>query len=279
MSQILKAACVQLHNGPDMEKNLVASMRYVREAAAEGAQLVCTPEYTCLMRDIGGDRLTTARQEEDHKVLKYYRELAKELGIWILLGSISIKVERDKINNRSFLIDANGDIVSRYNKIHLFDVDLPNGQSFRESKSVLPGDKAVITDTPWGKLGMTVCYDVRFPHLYRTLAKAGASIITIPSAFSMPTGAAHWELFVRSRASETGCFVLAPGQVGVHEGTRRTWGHSMIVDPWGKILAEANGDEPGVIFADLDLEEVEKYRQNIPALNNDREFSLQDKSA
>lgn len=275
MSQILKAACVQLNNTPDMHKNLVRSTAIVREAAAAGAQLIATPEYTCIMRDIGGDRLETAAEERDHKVLKHYQQLASELGIWILLGSISIKVGKVRIQNRSFLINAQGDIVARYNKIHLFDVDLPNGQSFRESKMVEPGDKAVIADSPWGKIGMTVCYDVRFPHLYRTLAKAGASIITIPSAFSMPTGEAHWELFVRSRASETGCFVLAPGQCGLHEGSRQTWGHSMIVNPWGKILAEATGKETGFIIADLDLSEVEKYRQNIPALNNDRDFTLQ----
>lgn len=275
MSQILKAACVQLNNTPDLHKNLVRSTAIVREAAAAGAQLIATPEYTCIMRDIGGDRLETAAEERDHKVLKHYQALAKELGIWILLGSISIKVGKVRIQNRSFLINAEGDIVARYNKIHLFDVDLPNGQSFRESKMVEPGDKAVIADSPWGKIGMTVCYDVRFPHLYRMLAKAGASIITIPSAFSMPTGEAHWELFVRSRASETGCFVLAPGQCGLHEGSRQTWGHSMIVNPWGKILAEATGKETGFITADLDLSEVEKYRQNIPALNNDRDFTLQ----
>jgi predicted amidohydrolase len=273
MTKTLKAACVQLNNSPDMDKNLTASTALVRQAAKAGAQFVCTPEYSCLMREIGGDRLSFARPEDEHKVLKHYRALAHELGIWILLGSISIKVSDDKINNRSFLIDAKGDIVARYNKIHLFDVDLPNGQSFRESRAVLPGDKAVIADSPWGKIGMTVCYDVRFPQLYRALAKAGAAIITVPSAFSMPTGQAHWELFVRSRAAETGCFVLAPGQCGLHEGTRQTWGHSMIVDPWGKILAEA-GDKPGFITADLNLEEVEKYRQNIPALNNDRDFSL-----
>jgi predicted amidohydrolase len=273
MIQTLKAACIQLNNSPDPDKNLSAATDFVRQAAAAGAQLICTPEYTCLMREIGGDRIGTAADEESHKILRHYRDLAKELKVWLLLGSISIKVSPDKINNRSFLIDPQGNIAGRYNKIHLFDVDLPNGQSFRESRAVLPGDRAVLAGSPWGKIGMTICYDVRFPQLYRALAKAGASIITVPSAFSMPTGEAHWELFVRSRAAETGCFVLAPGQCGLHEGTRRTWGHSMIVGPWGNILAEAD-DKPGFITADIDLSEVEKYRQNIPALNNDREFSL-----
>jgi deaminated glutathione amidase len=273
--KILKAACVQLNNTPDIDKNLAASTALVRQAAKAGAQLAATPEYSCLMREIDGDRMSFSAPEDEHKVLKAYRDLAKELGIWILIGSLSIRVLPDKLNNRSFLIDAKGDIVARYNKIHLFDVDLPNGQSFRESKSILPGDKAVLAPTPWGKIGMTVCYDVRFPHLYRALAQAGASIITVPAAFAMTTGEKHWEIFLRSRAAETGCFVLAPGQCGQHEGKRKCWGHSMIIDPWGKILAEGSADQPGFITADLDLAEVAKYRQSIPAWNNNRDFAVQ----
>lgn len=274
MKKNLKTACIQLNNTPDLDVNLAASAALVRQAAAAGAEFICTPEYTCLMREVGGDRLSFANSEENHKVLRAYCDLARELKVWILLGSISVKIAPDKMNNRSFLIDGTGNIVARYNKIHMFDVDLPNGQSFRESKFVQSGDKAVIADSPWGKIGMTICYDVRFAYLYRALAHAGATILTVPSAFSIPTGSAHWEIFLRTRAAETGCFVIAPGQCGLHEGTRRTWGHSMIVDPWGVILAERREDTPGILMADLDLSRVDEVRANVPALTQDRAFTI-----
>ncbi len=275
MAERVKVSCIQLNNSPDRDKNLYVSADLVREAAGRGAQLICTPEYSCLMRDIGGDRLSFATDEAGHPVLKAYVALAKELGVWISLGSISIKISSDKMHNRSFLISDKGDIVARYNKIHLFDVDLPNGQSFRESKVVEPGDKAVVARTPWGVVGMTICYDVRFAYLYRALAHAGAKIFTVPSAFSIPTGQAHWEIFVRTRAAETGSFVLAAGQCGLHEGSRRTWGHSMIVGPWGNIMAQAEKDEPGIISATLDLDAVDKYREGIPALKHDRTYTVE----
>lgn len=265
----LKTALIQLNSGPDIQGNLDASAVLIREAATRGAQLICTPENTCHMRFPAHEKLKTALPQDTHPAIPYYSALAKELGIWLLIGSLSIKVSDDKIANRSFLFDPEGQLAASYDKIHLFDVDLPTGESHRESDNVQAGDKAVIADTPWGKVGMTICYDVRFAYLYRKLAQMGASILTVPAAFTVPTGKAHWEVLLRARAIETGSFILAPGQCGSHEGGRATYGHSLIIDPWGHILAEG-GEEPGIIMADLDLSVVDKTRSAIPSLKHDR---------
>jgi predicted amidohydrolase len=210
--------------------------------------------------------------EDAHPGLPHFSALAKELGVWLLIGSMPIRVEAERLANRSFLIDDQGRVTARYDKIHLFDVDLPNGEVYRESERIRPGAQAVLAPTPWGALGMTVCYDLRFPQLYRDLAQADAAMLSIPSAFTVPTGEAHWHVLLRARAIETGAFVLAPAQCGTHAGGRRTYGHSLIVAPWGEILAEA-GDAPGTISAEIDFSKVAEARSMIPSLRHDRDYA------
>lgn len=273
MIEKVKVAGVQLNASPEISENTKIVEDQVREAAGQGAKLIVTPENTCHMVFPQGKKLDTAPAEDAHGLLSRAQELAQELDVWLLLGSLSIKVQEDKIANRSFMISDKGEIVARYDKIHLFDVDLAGGESYRESKNVQGGDKAVLADTPWGKVGMTICYDVRFPHLYRTLAHAGASILTVPAAFTVPTGKAHWHTLLRARAIENGAFVIATGQCGTHAGDRLTYGHSLIINPWGEVIAEA-GEQPEIIYADLDMDEVTKARESIPALQHDRPFEL-----
>lgn len=269
---ILTAACIQLSSGPEIEPNLTAAESLIREAAGQGAVLVATPENTCHMRGVSSDKLKSARPEETHPALPLFSALARELDIWLLAGSLSILLEDEqRVANRSILFSNTGDIAARYDKIHLFDVDLPTGESHRESDIVRPGTQAVVADLPGAKLGMSICYDVRFSYLYRDLAKAGATILSVPAAFTVPTGQAHWETLLRARAIETGSFVIAPGQCGEHEGGRKTWGHSLMIGPWGDIMAQAD-DKPGIIMADLDMEAVTKARQAVPALQHDREY-------
>lgn len=271
MEKMVKTACIQLNAGPVIEDNLQAAQALIREAAAQGAQFIATPENTCHMRSPQSEKLKTAKPEDTHPGIPFFSELARELGVWLLAGSISIRLDDNRIANRSFLFSDSGQIAARYDKIHLFDVDLPTGESHRESALVRPGEKAVVAPLPWGKLGLSICYDLRFAYLYRDLAKAGASIISVPAAFTVPTGQAHWHTLLRARAIETGAFVIAPAQCGEHEGGRRTYGHSLIISPWGEILAEG-GEEPGIVMADLDLELVAKARAAIPALKHDREY-------
>lgn len=269
---VIKAACVQLNAGPVIEDNLHAAAALIREAAGQGAQFIATPENTCHMRSPQTEKLKSAKPEDTHPGIPFFSELARELGVFLLAGSLSIRLEDNRIANRSYLFGDNGEIAAHYDKIHLFDVDLPTGESHRESALVRPGEHAVVAAMPWGKLGMSICYDLRFAYLYRDLAKAGASVISVPAAFTVPTGQAHWHTLLRARAIETGAFVMAPAQCGEHEGGRRTYGHSLIIGPWGEILAEG-GEEPGIIMADLDLSAVEKARAAIPALQHDREYS------
>jgi predicted amidohydrolase len=219
-----------------------------------------------------GAKLQIALSEADDRSLVAFCALAEELRIWLLIGSLAIKVSDDKTANRSYLVASDGRIAARYDKIHLFDVDLPNGESYRESRTVIAGEQAVTADLPWGRVGLSVCYDLRFPQLYRVLAKGGAEILSVPSAFTETTGRAHWQLLLRARAIENGCFVIAPAQGGKHANGRSTYGHSMIVGPWGEILAEA-GTEPGIIMADIDLDEVAAVRARVPSLQHDRPFS------
>jgi predicted amidohydrolase len=265
----LDVALIQMTSGPDIGANLAMLEPMIRDAAGQGAQFILTPENTCHMRANAMDKLASSPGEAGHPALTLMAGLAKELQVHILLGSIAVKVSDDKIANRSYLFNSNGDIVAKYDKIHLFDVVLSGKESYKESRLVQPGAKPVNAETDFGKVGLTICYDVRFPYLYRALAKAGASIITVPSAFTVPTGQAHWETLLRARAIETGCFILAPAQTGEHEGGRRTWGHSLIINPWGGVIAQA-GDKPDILTARLDLSEVEKARQAIPSLLHDR---------
>lgn len=273
MDQVLKTACVQISASPDIQENIKTLSAFVREAAGQGAQFIATPENSCHMVFPQESKLETATDEDGHAVIEAMSDLAKELDVWILLGSISVTASDGKIANRSILLNAQGEIVARYDKIHLFDVDLKNGESYRESNIFVGGNKAVIADSPWGTIGLSICYDVRFPHLYRQLAKAGASIITVPAAFTVPTGQAHWHTLLRARAIENGAFVIAPGQCGTHAGDRQTFGHSLIIDPWGEILAEA-GEQPEVIYADLDLSKVDHVRSSVPSLQHDRDYHI-----
>lgn len=268
---IVKAAVIQLNAGPVIEDNLRAAEALIRAAAKQGATLIATPENTCRMRAKVEDKLATSFMEEDHPAVPFFAKLAKELKVTLVIGSLSsIKAEEGRLANRSFLFAKDGQVVATYDKIHMFDVDLPNGDKYRESDTNRPGDRAVLAQADGLKIGLSVCYDVRFPHLFRTLAKQGAEILSIPAAFTVPTGQAHWEILLRARAIENGAFVLAAAQTGVHEGGRATWGHSMIIAPWGEVLAQVQGDGPGFACADLDLELVDKARTSIPALTHDR---------
>lgn len=267
----LRAVVVQMNAGPELVPNLRTAIDLGRRARDAGADLVAYPENMGFMVK-GRERIVErARPEEGHPAVTALSELARETGAHILGGTIAVTTDGDRLVNRSLLFAPDGRIVGRYDKIHLYDADLPNGESYRESATFRPGEEAVVAPTPWGGLGMTVCYDVRFPHLHRELARAGAATLSVPAAFTVPTGSAHWHILLRARAIETGCFVIAPAQTGEHEGGRRTWGHSLIVDPWGEVLVDAGG-EPGFAVADLDLDRVAEARARIPALEHDRPF-------
>jgi predicted amidohydrolase len=268
MTEKIRAACIQMTSGPDIAANLETAEMYIRQAAKQGASFIATPENTDQIRHPASEKLKTAPPPESHPGISLFSNLAKELSIWLLAGSFAVKTGH-KLANRSMLFSPGGKTAAQYDKIHLFDIDLPNGEQYRESDVIQSGDKTVIAQTPFGGVGLTVCYDVRFAYLFRKLAQQGANIITVPSAFTVPTGRAHWEILLRARAIETGSFILAPGQTGEHENGRKTWGHSMIVGPWGEILAEA-GRDPGIIMADLNMKDVAKVRGLIPALKHDR---------
>jgi len=267
-----RAACVQLRSSEDVAINIQDASRLIHDAAKGGAQFVATPENTTLMATDGGAKLANSFDEANDPALAVFTALAKELGLWLLIGSLAIKVSDSKTANRSFMIGPDGKITTRYSKIHLFDVDLDGGESYRESASVAGGGEAMVADTPWGGIGLSICYDLRFPGLYRALAKKGAFAFTVPSAFTVPTGQAHWHVLLRARAIENGAFVIAPAQGGTHFNGRKTYGHSLIVDPWGAVLAEA-GTEPGVIFADIDPAQSQAVREKLPSLKHDRKFA------
>ena len=276
MSSGLPIALIQTRTPGTQAAALAHVEPLIRQAAAEGAKFILTPEGSNLLEQRKDRRGLAIVSERQDTVVLGLRHLAAELGVWILIGSAIVKSEHegdDRAANRSLLVDANGGIVARYDKLHVFDVDLPNGETYRESSTIRPGDSAVVADTPWGRLGLTVCYDIRFPHLFRQLARAGAGMISVPAAFTVPTGEAHWETLLRARAIETGAFVLAPAQGGTHEDGRRTWGRSTVVGPWGEIVAKLDHDEPGILHAKLDFAAVEKARASVPALRHDREFT------
>ena len=247
----------------------------IREAAAGGAKLILTPEASNFLIKDPAARAAVLTTDDADAVVVGLRDLARELGVWLLIGSAIVRSGHegdDRAANRSLLIDDKGAVVATYDKLHVYDVDLPTGERWRESAAIRPGDGAVVADTPWGWLGLTICYDIRFPQLYRALAKAGAAMISVPAAFTVPTGEAHWETLLRARAIETGCWILAPAQAGTHEDGRRTWGRSTVVGPWGEVVAKLDHDEPGVLFATLDFEAVTRARNAVPQLTHDREF-------
>jgi predicted amidohydrolase len=269
VSRPFTAACIQLTAGPDLAPNIAAAAERIRAAHAMGAELVLTPENTTMIEPRRPLLLEKALPEARHPAIPAFAELAAELGIWLLIGSLAIKVEAARCANRSYLFDPTGRVAARYDKIHMFDVDLASGERYRESASFRPGSAAIMADLPWGRLGLTICYDLRFPALYRALARAGADFISVPSAFTRPTGEAHWQVLLRARAIETGCYILAPAQCGEHAEGRKTWGHSLIVSPWGEIVAEA-GEEPAILTARIDPAAVAAARRMVPALTHDR---------
>ena len=277
MTGTFKAACVQVSAQNDLAANTETACRLIREASAAGAEFISLPENVAFMGLNSKETREAAHPQSDHPSLAAFRDVALETGTWLLAGSLGIRLESGKLANRSCFIGPDGQVRTHYDKIHMFDVDLPNGERYRESERFDAGEVAVNTETPWGTLGMTICYDVRFPHLYRALAHAGAEIITVPAAFTRVTGEAHWHVLLRSRAIETGSFVMAAAQCGEHPGKRQTYGHSVIIDPWGKILADA-GTEPGFILADIDMAHVSSARAMVPSLQHDREFSLPEKT-
>ena len=270
-----RVGLVQMCSGRSIEANVLDAMRMIREAAAGGAVYVQTPEVTTQMERDRAKQMVETLPEEGNPALAQFRTLARELKIWLHIGSMAVAVGGGQLANRAFLIGPTGAIAARYDKIHMFDVQLPNGESYRESKVFRPGSEAVLADLPWAKLGITICYDLRFPALYRALAQAGAQMLAIPSAFTTPTGRAHWHTLMRARAIETGCFVMAAAQAGKHENGRETFGHSLVVAPWGEIIAEA-GVEPGVLLADIDMGKVAEARAQVPSLQHDRLFSVID---
>jgi len=269
----MKIALIQTRTPSTPEAALAHVLPMVREAAGFGARFIATPEGTNVLQKDRERLLPMLRPLDEDVVVTGLREAARDLGAWILIGSALVKREDGKAANRSVLVSPKGAVTATYDKLHMFDVDLPTGESSRESATYEPGERAVTARADELKLGMSVCYDLRFPALYRALALAGAEVMTIPSAFTRPTGAAHWEVLMRARAIETGSFVLAPAQGGRHEDGRGTWGHSIAVAPWGEVLAGFDHDEPGVLVADLDLAAAAKARAAIPALVNARTFS------
>jgi predicted amidohydrolase len=270
---VIRAALIQLRSGTDMARNVAEASALIREAAGQGASFVATPEMTNILEPDRPRLRSLARPEREDASVAAFSVLAQELGLWLSIGSLALQGPGEKLVNRSLLFTPDGGIAARYDKIHLFDVDLPTGESLRESHAYDGGAEAVLVETPLGAIGLTICYDMRFPHLYRALAKAGAKLFTVPSAFTVPTGRAHWHVLLRARAIETGSFILAAAQGGRHESGRETYGHSLIVSPWGEVLAEA-GTEPGIVIADIDLAQADLARARIPALVHDRSMSL-----
>lgn len=274
MAERMTVACVQMTSGIDIQENMKRAEDMIRNASDQGASFVVTPENTCHIRHPALAKKATAKPIDQHEGVPFFSELSKELGITLLIGSMTVKGEDGKLLNRSFLFASNGDLIKTYDKIHLFDVNLGHGESYRESDIYQAGAQAVVAPIGNGfTLGLSICYDLRFPHFYRDLAKAGANILCVPAAFTIPTGNAHWEILLRARAIETGSYVMAAGQVGIHENGRETYGHSMIVNPWGEVVAEKKLGE-GVILGDINISDVNTARSKIPALTHDRAYNV-----
>lgn len=272
MTASFRVACVQTNSARTIAENTAPVGDLIRRARDAGADLVLLPENVSMLEPIGRLLREKTPEEDAHPGLAAFRDVAQQTGVWLLIGSLAVAVGDGKVANRSLLVDASGAIVARYDKIHLFDVDLGGGESYRESATIAAGDRAVVAETPWGRLGLSVCYDLRFPHLYRALAQAGADFLSIPAAFTRTTGRAHWHVLQRARAIENGTFVFAPAQCGTHAEGRETYGHSLIVDPWGEVLADG-GEEVGIIVAEVDPAAVARARQRVPSLQHDRPFT------
>lgn len=271
---IFTVACVQITSAREPDINIPVAVDLVRRARDRGADFILLPEIVNMLEPKRDAVLAKARPEAEDPALAAFRDLARETGAWLLAGSLVVKTESEpeRVANRSFLLAPDGTVAARYDKIHMFDVDLGEGERYHESRTYRPGDRAVTADLPWGRLGMTVCYDMRFPQLYRALAKRGADFFSVPAAFTRPTGRAHWHVLLRARAIENGTFVFAPAQCGEHADGRKTYGHSLIVDPWGEVLADG-GEEPGIVVARIDPARVAEARAKVPAISSDREFS------
>ena len=272
MASSVRVACLQLNSGSDYAANLGALEALMREAAAGGAKLVFSPEYALMMDGSGRVMREKAFDASGEPALSALAALSRELGVWHLVGSLTMTSDDGRLFNRSMLLDERGEVAAAYDKIHMFDATLPSGTVIRESSAYRPGERAMVADTPWGRLGMTVCYDLRFPQLYRALAQRGALMLAIPSSFQRETGKAHWHTLLRARAIENGSFVIAAAMCGDHPGKRMTYGHSLVVDPWGEVLADG-GEAPGVVYADLDLSRVEATRAMLPSLAHDRPYA------
>jgi predicted amidohydrolase len=272
-SASFRVGLIQMRSGRAPRGNIDAAVKLIHDAKAAGADYVQTPEMTNVMEVKREALFGVLLEEEADPSLAAFRETARAHRLWVHVGSLAIKVSADKAVNRSFLIDPQGAIAARYDKIHMFDVDLAGGESYRESRNYRAGDAAIAADLPWGRLGLTICYDLRFPALYRALAEAGCSLLAIPSAFTRQTGEAHWHVLMRARAIENSCYVLAAAQGGVHENGRETFGHSLVVDPWGRIVAEG-GTEPGVVMAEIAPAEIAAARGRIPSLQHGRRFEV-----
>ncbi len=268
----LRLACLQTTPGDDLAQNLAVALEQATDAADRGAELALLPEFAMVLHASGRVMRETACAEAAHPALVAFREFASARGVWVLLGSLTVTVDESRIANRSYLIGADGAIVARYDKIHMFDATLPTGRTIRESALYRPGDAAVVALTPWGPVGLSICYDLRFPQLYRALAKAGARLIVVPSAFTRATGAMHWHTLLRARAIENACFIAAPATCGDHPGEHQTYGHSLVVDPSGAVLVDG-GEEPGVYYADIDPDEALRARERMPTLTQDRPFT------
>lgn len=268
----LKVACIQVNATNDMDVNIRTAAGFACDARAAGAGLVLMPENVAMMEKGRQNIVAKAMPERSHKALAAFREVARETGLWLHCGSLAVLLDNGMVANRTYVLDPWGDVVAKYDKIHMFDVDLGNGETYRESATFAPGADTVLAATPWGKLGLSICYDMRFPHLFRDLAKAGAVFLAVPSAFTRTTGSAHWHVLLRARAIETGCYVFAPAQCGEHVGGRQTFGHSLIVAPWGTVLADG-GEQPGFVIADVDPSEVAEARRRVPSLTHDRPYA------
>ena len=269
---LFRAACIQVNAGTDLHVNIETASRLARQARERGANLILMPENVAMM-EWGRDKLVAkAAPADNHPAIAAFKSLARETETWLHGGTLHIRLEDGRLANRTYVFDPRGNVAAQYDKIHMFDVDLGDGEIYRESATFRPGAEARTVGLPWGKLGLSICYDLRFPQLYRALAKAGADFISVPAAFTRTTGTAHWNVLLRARAIETGCFVLAPAQCGDHAGGRQTYGHALIVSPWGEILADG-GEEPGFVTAEIDPAEVTAARRRVPALLHDREFT------
>jgi len=272
---MVKVAAVQMRSDGDMSANITALERMVGEAAAQGAQYVQTPENTGIIQNDRALYRASLHAEQDDPVVKAAGLLAKRHGIYLHIGSTPIKLDNGLIANRAFVFAPDGSKITTYDKIHMFDVDLDNGESWRESDTISAGDRAVVAELPFMKLGLAICYDIRFPQLFQAQANAGANVISAPAAFTRQTGEAHWHILQRARAIENGAFLISAAQGGLHNGNRQTYGHSIIVSPWGKVLAEADHDDPAVIYAEIDVADSTAARNKIPNLKNAREFKLE----